>query len=71
MSNKIVSNFEELFKTSEFLARDYENHCLLVMKDIAEAFVEIGADRTTAALIVNAISRYQIPRVTIDFAQEK
>ena len=53
------------------LRREYENHCLSVMEEITESFVKCGAERTTAALIVNAISHNMIPRVTIDFAQEK
>jgi hypothetical protein len=52
------------------LRREYENYCLLVMEEITKAFVECGADRTAAALIVNAISHNMIPRVTIDFTQE-
>jgi hypothetical protein len=53
------------------LRREYENHCLLVMKKIVDTFEECGCDRTVANGIVNAISQNMIPRVTIDFTQEK
>jgi len=53
------------------LRREYENHCLSVMEEITKAFVECGASPTAATLIVNAISQNMIPRVTIDFTQEK
>jgi hypothetical protein len=66
-----IQRFDKWYGEQLLLNREYENHCLSVMEEITEAFVKCGAERTTAALIVNAISQNMIPRVTIDFAQEK
>jgi len=66
-----IQRFDEWHEEQRLLNRKYENHCLSVMEEITEAFVECGAERTAATLIVNAISQNMIPRVTIDFTQEK
>jgi hypothetical protein len=66
-----IQRFDEWHEEQRLLNRKYENHYLLVMKKIVDTFEECGCDRTVANGIVNAISQNMIPRVTIDFTQEK